>query len=177
MPYAVEFYFDSESEGQFRRIVEHIEAAVMPMAVHGHRPHLSLVVSDGVQVEAFRPALQQFAAQVAPFVIGFPGLGIFPTSEGVLYATVTFTQHLRDLHARFHTLFTPFAVGLHDYYRVDRWTPHCTVGFGLGTEQLARAVEVALREPLPATAQAHSIGLVNIEGSQAREMFEFGLAG
>ena len=108
----------------------------------GYRPHVSLGVCDHLETNSLAQELTTFAASVAPFRLSFPNIGIFSTSEGVVYLGATVTEQLLNVHTKFHKIFKKYAKEQREYYTVGRWVPHCTLAFGLSERQIAETVTV-----------------------------------
>ena len=111
MPFVVELYFDPSTEecihGAWKAIDEAGISDSMPKG--GYPPHVSLAVCNHLEPNAFEKELSTFAASVAPFRLSFPNIGVFSTSEGVVFLGVTVTEELLSVHAAFHKIFKKHA--------------------------------------------------------------------
>lgn len=177
MPFVAELYFDPSTEacihGAWKAIDEAGISDSMPKG--GYRPHISLGVCNHIELNAFAQELSTFAASVAPFRLSFPNIGIFSTSEGVVFLGVTVTEQLLNVHTRFHEIFKKHAQEQREYYTVGNWTPHCTLAFGLSEHQIAEAVTVCRQIDLPVSPEVKGIGLVDVSpmGCQMLSSFSF----
>ena len=108
MPFVVELYFDSSTEEHIRSAWKAIDEAGISasMLEGGYRPHISLGVCSHLDVNAFKSELATFAETIEPFPLSLSSIGIFPTSEGVVFLGATVTEQLLNVHARFHKIFS-----------------------------------------------------------------------
>lgn len=179
MSYAVELYLDPATEAVVRQVWDRLaEAGVSAsMRESGYRPHVSLGVSDGLDLEGAGAALEALAGRRSPFKLTFSYLGVFRSSEATVFLGVTVTRALLALHAEFQARFQPFAQGLWDYYRVDAWVPHCTLAFDLPPSQVPAAVAIAQEVALPITAQAVALGITAVSPTSSESLRLFPLGG
>ena len=164
MPFAVELFFDTQAENQICDAWKVIQKAGIssPLLDAGYRPHVSLGVCNRLEPNAFAEVLSTFGASIAPFRLSLSSVGIFPGAQGVIFLGVTVTEHLLDVHAAFHKIFKKHAQEQSEYYAVEKWVPHCTLGFGLSEDQIAEAVPICRRIPLPISAEVKEIGLMEV---------------
>jgi 2'-5' RNA ligase len=129
MPYAIEIYFDSETERVVRRLRSALnQAGIRPVLDElGDRPHISLAGVAHLNEADFEPHLRDFAADVRSFPTVLAAVGSFPGDEGVLFLAPAFTQPLLTVHASFHQLLGRLNLRSHDYYTPGNWMPHCTI--------------------------------------------------
>lgn len=172
MPFAVELYFDPSTEvsirGAWTAIDEAGISASMPKG--GYRPHVSLGVCNHLKSKAFEKELSTFAESITPFRLSLSNIGIFPTSEGVIFLGVTVTDQLLNIHRRFHKIFKKHAQEKREYYAVGRWTPHCTLAFGLSEEQIVEAVTICRQIALPILAKVKEIGVVKVSPTSCQTL-------
>ena len=175
MPFVVELYFDPSTEGHIRDAWKAIDEANINSAMlkGGYRPHVSLGVCDQLEVNSLAQELSTFAASVAPFRLSFPNIGIFSTSEGVVFLGVTVTGQLLNVHRRFHKIFKKHAQEQREYYAVGKWTPHCTLAFGLSEHEIAETVKICRQIALPVSTEVTEIGLVEISLTDCRILCSF----
>ena len=142
MPFVAELYFDPSTEERIRKAWQALDEVGISdsMPKGGYRPHISLGICNYLELDAFVQELSAFAADIMPFRLPFPNIGIFSTSEGVVYWGATATKQLLDLHTKFHEIFKKYAKEQREYYTVGQWVPHCTLAFGLSEGQIAEAV-------------------------------------
>ena len=172
MPFVAELYFDPSTEERIRGAWNALDEAGISdsMPKGGYRPHISLGICEHLELDAFAKELSTFAAGIAPFRLSFPSIGIFSTSEGVVYWGATVTEQLLNLHAAFHDIFKKYAQEQREYYTVGQWVPHCTLAFGLSEEQIAEAVTICRQMGLPVSTKIKGIGLVEVSPTGCRAL-------
>ena len=173
MPFVVELYFDLSTEERIRGAWKAIDAAGISdsMPKGGYRPHISLGVCDRLEFDTFKKELSTFAASIASFRLSFPNIGIFSTSEGVVYLGATVTAQLLDIHARFHKIFKKYAEEQREYYAVGQWVPHCTLAFGLSEDQIIEALTICRRIDLPIDAEIKEVGVVKVSPTSCQTLY------
>ena len=173
MPFVVELYFDPSTEARIRDAWRAIDEAGISdsMPKGGYRPHVSLGVCDYLETDSLVQELSIFATSVTPFQLSFPNIGIFSTSEGVVFLGVTVTKELLSVHAAFHEIFKKHAQDQRDYYTVGCWVPHCTLAFGLSEDQIVEAVTVCRQIDLPISAEVKEIGVVKVSPTSCQTLF------
>ena len=164
MPFAVELFFDTQTEKQIYDAWKAIQKAGISSSLldAGNRPHVSLGVCNRIDSSALELELSTFAASVAPFPLSLSSVGIFSGVEGVIFLGVTVTEHLLDVHAAFHKIFKTYAQEQSEYYAVGKWVPHCTLAFGSSERPIAEAMPICRSIPLPISAEVKEIGLTEV---------------
>ncbi|MYB00302.1 2'-5' RNA ligase family protein [Candidatus Poribacteria bacterium] len=172
MPFVVELYFDPSTEARIRGAWKAIDDAGISdsMPKGGYRPHVSLGVCDHLDTDSLAQELSIFATGVTPFRLSFPNIGIFSTSEGVVFLGVTVTEQLLSVHAGFHKIFKKYAREQREYYTVGQWVPHCTLAFGLSEVQIVEAVTLCRQIDLPISAEVKEIGVVKVSPTSCRTL-------
>lgn len=162
MGFAVEVYFDQQTERRIRRLWQELAdrnvCSVLPAI--GSRPHLSLAVYDHVDPEEVRPALAELAALQAPLQVDLTSVGTFPGAECVVFVAPDATPELLDLHRRVCARLAEFGLRTHEYYRPGRWVPHCTIAMELEPAQVPRALEICRASDVCGPSSIVEIGLV-----------------
>lgn len=177
MPFVAELYFDPPTEERIRDAWNTLDEAGISdsMPKGGYRPHISLGISNHLELDAFTQELSTFAAGVTPFRLSFPNIGIFSTSEGVVYLGTTVTEQLLNVHTAFYKIFKKYAKEQREYYTVGQWVPHCTLAFGLSEDQIAEAVTVCRQVDLPISTEVKGIGLVKVSATGCQTLAAFSL--
>lgn len=175
MPFVVELYFDLPTEERIRDAWKTLDEARISdsMPKGGYRPHVSLGVCDHLETNSLAQELTTFAANVTPFRLSFPNIGVFSTSEGVVYLGVTVSAQLLKVHTTFHKIFKKYAKEQREYYTVGQWVPHCTLAFGLSEEQIAEAVTVCRQIDLPVSTEVKEIGVVEVFNTGCQMLYSF----
>lgn len=180
MAYAVELYFDPEADARVRRIWSAIADAGLPQPMLNDvfSPHVTLGVCDQLDLSTFARPLQEFCATTTPLPMALDHIGIFNTTEGVIFFAPTVTQALLELHIKFHDLFAQFAQYASNrwrYYLPGVWAPHCTLAFKLDANQLGQALRIAMQVQLPITLEARRLCIVEVNVPNPRELVSFDL--
>lgn len=173
MPFVVELYFDPSTEERIRDAWKALdeEGISASMIKGGYRPHVSLGVCDHLDSDTFKPELSTFAESIAPFPLSLSSIGIFPTSEGVVFLGATVTEQLLNIHARFHEIFKKHVQKQREYYTVGQWVPHCTLAFGLSEHQIAETVTICRGIALPIAASVNKIGVVEVFPTSCQTLY------
>ncbi len=177
MPFVVELYFDPATEANIRDAWKTLDEAGISdsMPKGGYRPHVSLGVCDRLETSSFAQELSTFAASVTAFSLSFPNIGIFSTSEGVVFLGVTVTEQLLNVHVKFHEIFKKHGHEQREYYAVGKWTPHCTLAFGLSEQEIAEAVKICRQINLPISTEVNEIGMVKVSPMSCQALHSFNL--
>ena len=172
MPFVAELYFDSLAEARIRDAWNTLDEAGISdsMPKGGYRPHVSLGVCNHLETNSLAQELTTFAANVKPFRVSFPNIGIFSTSEGVVYLGATVTAQLLNVHTTFHKIFKKHTREQREYYTVGQWVPHCTLAFGLSEDRIAEAVTLCRQIDLPVSTEVTGIGLVEVSATGCRAL-------
>jgi 2'-5' RNA ligase len=163
MSYATVLHFDPATEDAVYGVWDELAGVVeRPMRDIGVRPHITLADSDHVDLPALEAATATFAASALPFRVALSSLGLFATTEGVLFFGVTVSRALLELHAEYSRIFGRHARQPNAYYRLGAWVPHVTLAMGLAEPQLAEALAIARRAPLPLHGSVPEMSLVRV---------------
>lgn len=176
MPFAVVLYLDEPAS----RAIEEAQAAIVQAGlspdtrVMNFRPHMSLAISERLDVPGFEPYLRDFASATRPLELCFASFQTFQPQPRVLYLAPADSTELLALHQRFHSGYPPFAGEPWEYYFPAQWVPHCTVANGLRDEDVAKALELCGSLRLPICARVEEVALV--EFYPTRPHYSFALS-
>ena len=149
---ALELYLDQVADRRIRALWDALEEADVPSLrelVHRrHRPHVSLVVADALDVDGVRAALAGYdpvpqlglSFQFAGWFVGRV-LWLGPAPSAALLA------HQSEVWRRLSAAGLP----LSNLYRPGDWIPHCTLSMRVPRPKVAEAVRACL-EVLPIEA-------------------------
>lgn len=162
MGYAVELYFNPELETALRHLRQRLAEAGVSSALDGlgDRPHVSLAVLHDLDVEACSATLDQFARATPTFPVSLASVGVFPSSEGVLFLAPVMTETLWQVHRDFHSRLAGIKARPSDLYRPDHWVAHSTLAINVPMAQMGRAVETSLSHFRPLTGVFTEVGLI-----------------
>jgi hypothetical protein len=177
MPYAIELFFDPQTDSIIRGLWQNIaDAGVRSVMIEArYSPHVSLAVCDDLDVDGLHDPLAAFARSLSPFDLVFPNIGMFIRPEGVLFLGVTVTEWLLALHQQFVHIIAPHTSTLRSYYCVDRWVPHCTLAFGLERGDLLDAARACFGVELPLYATVRGIGISDVSPDACRPLRSIGI--
>ena len=161
--FAVELYFDHETELAIRGFREKIYAAGVDPVIGklGDRPHVSLAVFSDIDLPCVKKATEEFAALNAPFTVTLSALGTFPTADNVLFLAPVPTSHLLLLHRKFHQLLKCNHQHSSSYYHPQKWVPHCTIELELPNDQFLAAISAAHKYFSPIKGSFTGLGIVS----------------
>lgn len=173
--FAVELYFDSETEHAIRGFREKVYAAGVEPVIGklGDRPHVSLAVFGSVDIPCLKEMVKEFALQNPPFPVILSAIGTFPTSDNVLFLSPVPTSHLLLLHRKFHRQLTCEHLRSSSYYHPQKWVPHCTIELELPVEQFTTALTAAHKFFIPLKGQFASMGIVSFRPVQYLAEYQF----
>ena len=172
MGYAVELFFDHESELAVRTVWDGVAKALGRPSLSdiGARPHISLAVyGDGLDTNGFQEQLLGFAESTDPFDFCLRSLSAFTRQEGVVYLAPVVTEQLLSVHERFHEAFAQHKDSVVAHYQPGNWIPHCTVAIDLVPAEIQKAVGYSREAFKPISGRFQEIGLV--EFRPLKELF------
>lgn len=177
MGFAVELYFDPDSDLAVRRIWSAIADGfgLSTMLTNGGRPHVSLAVySDDFDHRSFTRELSAFSKSLAPFRFDLGSVGTFPTNEGVVFLAPVVTSELLAVHERFHTTFATYRGWSSTHYLPGNWVPHCTVATDLTDSEIGQVVNHCWEHFRPTQGRFQEIGLVEFRPVRELTTFKLG---
>ncbi len=172
MGYAVELFYDHESEIAVRKVWDGAGEALgrSSLSNTGARPHISLAVyNDDLDPAGFPEKLQEFAESTEPFEFRLSSVGTFPGNEGVVYLSPVVTQDLLAIHQQYHETFLKYEANVQAYYLPGNWVPHCTVAIDLEASGIPEVVAYCRARFQQVTGRFTEIGLV--EFRPVKELF------
>lgn len=162
MGYAVELYFDSQTEKNVWDLRRVLRKHGIPCTLGelGDRPHISLAVFPHVDCDRLIALTHEFASKFEPFAVQLSAIGTFPTGENGLFLSPVPTQELLNCHKEFHDGLTESTITPSAYYISQNWIPHCTVEMNIPDAQLLKAIELCKKTFKPLFGQIQEIGVV-----------------
>jgi hypothetical protein len=121
--------------------VELEEAGIATLSTEGHgrhRPHVSLMVGEGLDPQAAQDALVRVPQH--PIPLQADSVAIFP--GGTIVLNVVMSRALIDEHHRVVALVGDLLAEPWSFYRPDHWTPHLTIAHNLTPTELAIALPI-----------------------------------
>ena len=164
MTYAINLYFDKESE----KTIEHIwnELAIDGISTHmveiDSKPHITLTIYNDLDIIDFEKRFTEFVNNYHSFELQCSYIGIFPQRKGTVFIAPTMTDDLIKIHRDFHSLFQDYSHQEWDYYKSDCWFPHCTISNGTSDEAVPEIIRQVLDIYQPMKIKIESIGIVKL---------------
>lgn len=165
MQYAIELYFDSETERKLSELAQRVADAQLSTRFLDWktRPHLTLACFNDVDEAKCIRQLRDFA-QVHPPMPAFIGsVGMFPDT-GTIFASPVMTDQMYQFQRALHDCLHAFDTTGWEWYCPDRWVPHCTLALTSedAPDVFYRASDLILHEFRKMSGAFVAIGLVKI---------------
>jgi 2'-5' RNA ligase len=162
MGYAVELYFDSQTEKSIwdlrhALIAEGISSTISGL---GDRPHVSLAVFAEADPDRLISTSKELADMTEAFDFQLSAIGTFPTEQNVLFLSPVLTSKLLGLHRDFHDRLAEGQLTPSAYYIPGNWIPHCSVEMEIPDEQFSKALELCRKDFKPLHGRFEEIGIV-----------------
>lgn len=180
MGFAVQMYFDRQTEARLRDLWEALARAGVNshMIDVGARPHVSLAIFPRVGIDSLRPAMEDFARRTPPLAVRLTSVGSFPGQEGVVFLSPLASDGLLGTHRRYHECLARLDAQPDPRYLPGLWVPHCTVAVHAGPHEVAEAVRICLASDVFGPGRFEQIGLVEYGGGEkTRFLYTFPLGG
>ena len=106
----------------------------------GYPPHVTLAIYDdpAVTIDLMRDVMGRVSSNLTAVTLTFDTLRHFEGPPLVLWASPRPNPDVLSIHDAVHRLVDPLFCRPH--YRPGAWTPHCTLGTRIGSEQRAAAL-------------------------------------
>ena len=129
MGYAFEIFFDSYSESALREVWQELSRhdLLSPGLQDDARPHMSLAVCDGLDIERSRLLLDDFCASHSRFELYLCFIGTFVSADNVVFVSPQMTERLRRIHEDLHISLGSQQPAMWGHYLPGTWQPHCTM--------------------------------------------------
>ncbi len=177
MGYAVALYFDPETTVRIAELTAQIHEACggLDLIGQGFQPHISLAGYEHVDEARLAAVVEALAARTPPMPIKLDAIGLFPTTQGVVYLAPVVTEALLGLHREYSVAAAASGHVSHLYYQPGKWIPHCTLAHDLAGEQVLTAVQLCLQSQV--FQAGYLVALDLIEHPPARQICRFPLGG
>lgn len=165
MQYAVELYFDKETEDELFRLARRVADAGLSTKFLDWktRPHLTLACFNDVDEAKCAAQLRAFADDHPAIPAHIGSLGMFNDTR-TIFASPIMTQDMYRLQSELHACLKEHDTAGWEWYCPDRWVPHCTLALMREDEENAfyKASELLLRAFQKLSGAFVAIGLVKI---------------
>ena len=166
MMYAIEMYFDKETEEKIMRLAQKIADAGLSTKYleWKTRPHVTLAVYNDIDVDRCAQLLEKFANDHKAFPAFFDAVGMFNYTKTIFLSPIM-TRSLYELHSDLYALMQEFEASAWEWYKQpDCWVPHCTVALTSEDEEnvFYEASKLVLHEYKKLEVVYTSVSLVKI---------------
>ena len=130
----------------------------------GNHPHITLGIFEDIDVEKTKRELVSFTKSLAPFLLSFQQIGIFPSPKVAVFWGPVVTQSLLELHSNLYKQLSEFGGQPDfDFYKPGHWVPHCALAMEIeDTSKVLEIVEVCRSLPNPHNVMIGEIALISI---------------
>jgi 2'-5' RNA ligase len=164
MPYAIELFFDSATSQGIQSVWSKLaeSSGSHYMIENGVYPHVALTVFDltAFPTAALFEKLNEVASGLTATALSSTGVHYFPGQQPVVYMGLEKCAFLFDAHRHVVDVLDRLGISSHEYYRSDRWVPHCTLAMKFQAERLERTLEDARQLPTDKPFQAVELALI-----------------
>ena len=163
MAYAIELLFDPVTTASVRSAWTRLaDTSGNPCMVDkGVYPHVALA---GFEADPLPPDLTvllgELAAELQPETLLPTGIGRFEGQEPVVFIGFEACPFLKQTHGHVQAILDQLDLPNHEYYRDERWVPHCTLAMKFSPSRLAATLEAAASHTMSMPCQVTEIGLI-----------------
>ena len=165
MKYAIELYYDKETEQKLYNLSKRVadEKLSTKFMEYKTRPHLTLACFNDVDEEKCIEQLKKFAQthSVMPAYIG--SIGMFNDTR-TIFASPVMIDSMYQFQRELHECMQDFDTKGWEWYRPNRWVPHCTLALTGedGEDAFYKTSDLLLHEFRKMSGEFVSVGLVKI---------------
>ena len=165
MKYAIEMYFDKETEERIMSLAKKVaENNISTKFLEWKtRPHVTLALFNDADEDRCTKLLEGFAKGHKAFPAFLDSVGMFNDTK-TIFLSPTMTRGMYDLHSELYALMNEFNTEGWEWYKPDGWVPHCTVALTSEDDENAfyQASDLILHEFRKIEGMYSSVGLVKI---------------
>ena len=165
MQYAIELYFDKETERQLWDLAKKIaeENISTKFLEWETRPHLTLACFNDVREAQCIEQLKKFAHNHKAMPASIGSVGMFNDTKTIFVSPIM-NSGMYQFHRELHENLKDFDTNGWEWYCPNNWVPHCTVALTRDDEceTFFKASDLVLREFKKICGNFVEIGLVKI---------------
>lgn len=165
MKYAIEMYFDKETENEIMRLAQKVADNNLSTKFleWKTRPHITMAVFNDVDESKCIELLNNFAKGVKAIPAFLDSVAMFNDTKTV-FLNPTMTKSMFELHSDLHEKLKEFDTQGWEWYLPDGWVPHCTIALNSedDDEMFYKTSELILREFKKIEGSYEALGLVKI---------------
>ena len=165
MTYAIEMYFDKETEDKIMNLAQMVADASLSTKFleWKTRPHVTMAVFNDVDENRCIDLLKDFVNGIKVIPAFLDSVAMFNDTK-VIFLNPTMTKSMYLLHADLHEKLKEFDTRGWEWYLPDGWVPHCTIALNGEDDEAVfyKTSELILREFKKLQGTFISLGLVKI---------------
>lgn len=164
MYYSIELLFDEAAQDIIRKLWSGLSDAGINdfMNLSNADPHLSLVILDTDEINNVIRIAEDYFSTEKQFELTFDSVGSFPGDEGVVFLSPVITEQLLGVHKELLEKLSHYSQNIWGYYRVNKWSPHCTIALKTENEKMPSAFEFVRENFAPFTAIMTGMEIVTL---------------
>ena len=174
MSFSIELNFDDKSNliirNMWKKLRERGISAYMDQ--YGGFPHIALAVFNDIDILEVERLIEKVIENESMFTIKMPSLGIFPSSESVLFLSPAASATLINFHTKLHEVLKDIEEKW-DYYLPGFWVPHCTLGMNIPKSKIHDALDVITEDYELFDAKIETIKLIEFNPVKLVKSFKF----
>lgn len=165
MVYAIEMYFDKETEEKIMSLAQKVADNKLSTKFleWKTRPHVTLAVFNDVDENRCIELLRKFADKRKAIPAFLDSVGMFNDTK-TIFLNPTMTKSMYQLHSDLYEEMKEFDTKGWEWYLPDGWVPHCTIALNSEDEDdvFYKTSELILREFRKLEGKYTALGLVKI---------------
>lgn len=165
MQYAIELYFDKDTERKLCYLANRVaeEKLSTKFLEWKSRPHLTLACFNDVQEAKCIRQLEHFAKAHEPMPAYIGSIGMFNDSR-TIFASPVMNEGMFRFQRELYECLRDFDATGWEWYRPDRWVPHCTLALTKEDDETVfyQASDLILHEFKKMSGMFVSVGLVKV---------------
>jgi 2'-5' RNA ligase len=165
MAYGIGLVFDPHTEAHMREVWCQLasQGFTTPLARPGCLPHVSLVLSETLQIDDLARDLDRLEEFPRRLEVRFSHVGVFTEPEIVLFYGLTPTARLLRVHANIERIYRRWSSAIMVRSRSGVWVPHCTLATRVDPSRLSEALAAAATLTLPRVATQVRLAIVQFD--------------
>lgn len=165
MKYAIELYYDKETEQKLFRLAERVaeEKLSTKFLEWKTRPHLTLACFNDVDEEKCAEQLKKFAQDHKRMPACLTSVGMFNDTR-TIFVSPLMNSSMYQFQRELHEYMNDFDKKGWEWYCPEMWVPHCTIALTKEDDDSVfyKASDLILHEFEKLYGEFVSVGLVNI---------------
>jgi hypothetical protein len=165
MAYGIGLVFDPRAEAHIREVWGRLasQGFTTPLARPGCLPHVSLILSETLQVDDLARDLEGLGHSPRRLEVLVSHVGVFTEPETVLFYGLTPTDRLLRVHADVARIYHRWSSAITARTQPGVWVPHCTLATQVDASRLSDAIAAAATPTLPWVATQVRLAIVQLD--------------